>query len=445
MLEGLEYARHMISSDQTTKKRRDLCLEVRRHSNLWGAWQAVRQRALASRDTETIRDAREIDQNPAKHIRDLHEALRYGHFEFAKQRGILKYKKGKKTPRPIVVSPVHNRIVQRAILNVLQSDKKSVVKKLGDMPRVLATPTSVGGIPGRGSPEAVDLIRGAIGNGATHFVRSDIKNFFSNISVPCVLDFLRSQTNDEALTCLVQKALAVELSNDHEAKVKEWISLFPTGGIGVPQGSSLSALCGNVILRDFDARFNERGIIMVRYIDDFVMLGRSERSLQRTWASAETHLRKLGFEAHSPFPASPKASSGRISEGFDFLSFRFHCNKISPSRAAKKKLIADIDNELREFRRAVKISVKSPRRAAPGVAQVLSSIDRRIRGWGDAFKEVDQRLEFTQLDDDIRRRIGLFLSRFFGTPINVESASSMRALGIALLADTPKCNSGPDI
>jgi RNA-directed DNA polymerase len=349
---------------------------------------------------------------------------------------VLKFKKGK-TPRPIVVSPVRNRLVQRAILDVLQSSKPTLAKRLGDIPKVLATPTSVGGIPGRGSPEAVELIRLAIRDGATHYLRSDIKEFFTKVPVPEVLSYLRAQTHDDAFVRFVQGALAVELSNAEEPKVREWISLFPAGDIGVPQGSSLSALCANIVLREFDAEFNGRGIVTVRYIDDFVMLGQSERSLLRAWTAAEARLNKLGLEAHSPVPASAKASRGLVRDGFDFLSFRFHGNKVSPTRAAKQDLFAKIEKEFRDAHRTIQAQQNSPRRAEPRLVQVLGSVDCRIRGWGDAFKDVDQRLEFAQMDKEIRRIIDRFLRRFFGVQIGIVTPETMRAMGLALLADTP--------
>lgn len=392
---------------------------------------------MTSKDNETVRDALKIDQSPAKHIRAIHEQLRRGEFRFAKQRGALKFRKGK-APRPIVISPVCNRLVQRAILDVLQSSKPRLSKRLGELPLVLATPTSVGGIPGRGSPEAVDLIKNAIRSGATHYIRSDIKEFFTRVSVPSVLEYLLAQTGDQVFVDLIQSALSVELSNAEEPRVREWISLFPDGEVGVPQGSSLSALCANVALRDFDVQFNDRSVTTVRYVDDFVMLSNCERKLTRAWAAAEASLHKLGLEAHAPFPGSSKASSGRIREGFDFLSYRFHgADQVSPSRAAKQSLLAAIKKTLSESRRVIEAQASSARRAEPRLIQTLNLVDRRVRGWGDAFKDIDQRLEFAQLDAEIRRLLEPFLRRYLHCPINLATAESMRRLGIAVLIDTP--------
>lgn len=431
----------MINPDQTRTSKRDLCGEVRRLENLWSAWHSVRARALASSDRETAQDARRIDQSPSKHIRAIHEQLRRGTFRFAKQKGALKFRKGK-APRPIVISPVRNRLVQRAILDVLQSPKPRHAKQLGELPHVLATPTSVGGIPGRGSPQAVELIRSAIRNGATYYIRSDIKEFFTRVSVPSVLQYLLVQTGDQAFVDFVESALAVELSNAEEPRVRDWMDLFPDGEVGVPQGSSLSALCANISLRDFDAQFNARSIVTVRYVDDFVMLGNSERSLRRAWAAAEKSLLALGLEAHSPFPGSTKAGYGKIQDGFDFLSFRFHgADQVSPSSAAKQTLLAAIKKTLSDARRQIDSAGTSPRRAEPRLIQTLCSVDRRVRGWGDAFKDIDQRLEFAQLDAEIMSVLQPFLRRYFGSCPSLGSPQLMRRLGIAILADTPKSDS----
>lgn len=87
-----------------------------------------------------------------------------------------------KTPRPIVIASLTSRIVQRAILDVCQSDKPSIQKKLGLLPSLLQTPTSVGGLPNKGVKTAIEIIERARLGGATHYVRSDIQAFFTRIS-----------------------------------------------------------------------------------------------------------------------------------------------------------------------------------------------------------------------------------------------------------------------
>jgi len=247
-------------------------------STLWTSWVAIRSKAIHSGNRVTREDARRIDQNPLRILRGLQESLRDGSFEFALQRGILQRRPGKK-PRPIVVSPVTNRIVQRAILETLQSDSRAIKARLGVVTSVLSTPTSVGGIKGRGSQDAVRLLRQAIDNGATHFVRSDIRDFFTGVPTRDLLEHMRRETKDDEFVDLVREGLKVELANANDPSVRVWLSLFPDGEVGVPQGSSLSAFCANYVLREFDQRLNGRGVTTVRYIDDFVILGPSETAV----------------------------------------------------------------------------------------------------------------------------------------------------------------------
>lgn len=404
---------------------------------LWPAWLAVRSKALHSRNKETASDARRVEQNPVGMLRALHESLRYGTFEFSLQKGVVKERKGKK-PRPIVVAPVPNRIVQRAILDTLQSDKPTVQKRLGQIPGILATPTAVGGIPGRGAPDAVRIICRSIELGAAEFIRSDIQNFFTKVPTAKLIRFMRAQTGEKAFVELVERGVNVELANVDDPQVRMWIDLFPDGEVGVPQGSSLSALCANVVLREFDQALNKRGITMVRYIDDFVILGRKRQAVKKAWHAGLEILKSLGLEAHVPSPGGTKASFGRIEDGFEFLSYHFRGKTVGLARKAKKRLIGEIDKELADARATIAKHMRQARRAEDRFVQVLDTIDRKIRGWGDSFRDVDQRVEFAQLDDQIAERVRRFTAWFFAQTKDGDSRTRMRAMGIALLADTPR-------
>ena len=121
--------------------------------------------------------------------------------------------------------------------------------------------------------------------------------------------------------------------------VAEWIELFPDGETGIPQGSSLSALCANYLLREFDAELNGEGLTMLRYIDDFVILGASESVVRHAWHTGLEFLGELGLEAHEPSPKKTKASKGKVSDGFNFLSYRFRAGQIGLSRDVKRRLL----------------------------------------------------------------------------------------------------------
>ena len=90
---------------------------------------------------------------------------------------------------------------------------------------------------------------------------------------------------------LFERATQTTLAN--LAHLGEDAGLFPVADKGVAQGSPLSPLIGNILLREFDANMNGRGIVCVRYVDDFVMLGPSPSILMKAFARAQAELGRL--------------------------------------------------------------------------------------------------------------------------------------------------------
>ncbi|MDE0409028.1 MAG: reverse transcriptase domain-containing protein [Alphaproteobacteria bacterium] len=425
----------MTDSDQT-RSSSPLCRHVRELKTLWSAWIRIRSKALRSSDPNTRASANAVEENPYGALLALQRQLRSREFRFEPQKGVLKERKGK-NPRPLVISPITNRIVQRAILDTLQSAKPSVKGRLGSIPNILDTPTSVGGIPEKGSSDAVHLIRNSIANGAKHYVRSDIKDFFTQVDTAKLITTIEDVTGDAEFAALLEDGLRVELANADKPGIREWIHLFPGEALGVAQGSSLSAFCANFVLRDLDEALNQNGLIMVRYIDDFVILSHSRTTVMRGWSVAQEMLSEIGLQVHDPSLNDDKASLGRVSQGFDFLSFRFRNNGVGLSRSAKSAILEKVDQVIADAKRSISGSLTQKRRAEIRLAQALTELDCQVRGWGDSFKEVDQRLEFKQLDGKISSRIGGFIGWYTRQTRDRDSHEKMRALGVALLYDTP--------
>lgn len=411
---------------------------VRRMDNLYRAFVIVRSNVNASGRNNFKAEVKRISENPVPYLRTIQRDLQKRRFTFLEQHGIPKKKPTGKR-RPIVVSPVINRVVQRAILNVLQSEDASTVKLLGEIADTLRTPTSVGGVPKRGVSFGIHLVNKAIRAGATHYLQSDIRDFFTEVPKSRVVAFVRNQTGDEKFAELLDEALTTELEN--KDAIKEWLHLFPLDDIGVPQGSSLSAFAGNVVLRDFDRAMNGRTITTVRYIDDFVILGRSEPAVRNAFCSAISILRDLGMTAYRLEQHTGKARMGPVSDGFDFLGCSIRANGVTPSRKSQKNLLENIRRTLNATSQSIRAyaSADKERRAEEAFVQVLVRVDGIIRGWGDAFSFVDNRLPFHQLDTKIDQILTDFrglTSRFINSAV-VEDRRR-RALGIALLKDTPR-------
>jgi RNA-directed DNA polymerase len=414
----------------------NLSLALSHLDNLYRAWRNVRAQIHGTSWPHLAKEFEEIDAAPLRTLRTIQKQLRQGIYQFSPKRGYAKRKSGG-SRRGITVLGIKDRIVQRSILNLIQSKKPRILQSLGEIPDLLRIPTSFAGNPGRGVPEAIDCVVQAIREGARSYALSDMKDFFPCVPRKDVVDLFKDNIRDEEFVRLFEAALETELENPQD--VESWLELFPLHQVGVAQGSLLSVLVGNLSLRNFDKALNNDNIRTVRYLDDFTILGVDADQVIGGFDEACRELAKLGMTCYLPGDGSHKAFRGLIADGFDFLGCQIHPDGVSPGRGAKKKLlheiswmIQDAKNKIRQARQQ-----NSLRRSENAYIQTLSNIDKKIRGWGDAYRFVSNRVSFTQMDRAIDELLGDFHQWFARECSRADQKSKRRIFGIALLADTP--------
>ena len=401
-------------------------------ATLRAAWARIRQNGIVSPSVETRSQIAHFDQNAETNLRRLQAKLRGGLFQFDPQQGVLKKKASGSGKRGIVMASVQNRIVERALLDCLQTKSPHVRQ-------ILDVPTSVGGVPHRSVPHALRLIDDAIKDGKLWFARSDISGFFDNIPRGAVLAALAIHINDQRFLDLLARATTVVLAN--ERALGEDRRCFPTDIDGVAQGSPLSPLFGNVLLYDFDQRLNGRGIVCPRFIDDFVILGESARNVAKAFANARACLAELGLNCHDPYVLNDRAKSahGQLSDGFDFLGYRIEPGLRQPSARARKKLLLAVDEQFRVGRRAINECLLrrdslAQRQRAP---QTIDMVDRIVAGWGNAFSYGSSKATLAELDRQIDEKKAAFRSWFARRTRSLSDDQRRRASGVRLLVDIP--------
>jgi hypothetical protein len=96
---------------------------LKRRGNLYRAWQHVRSSAKNSSNEKTIDQLREFDDQLPSKIQGISGQLAIGKYKFSSADGVLKDKKKRekegRSPRPVVVALLRDRIVQRTILDAL--------------------------------------------------------------------------------------------------------------------------------------------------------------------------------------------------------------------------------------------------------------------------------------------------------------------------------------
>jgi RNA-directed DNA polymerase len=416
---------------------------------LRNAWTKVRASGLESESSQTKQDTRRFEKDWPNALAKLQGRLRRGEFAFDGEKGVpLSKGRGKAGIRPIVLAPIENRIVRRAILEVLQgygtADDPPRRRWAGvpEVRAVMATPTSIGGIPERGVPHGLSLIDQSVRAGLNWFVRSDIRNFFTKIPKPEVNRFIRDAVQDDQFATFFDSALATNLENQEELEERNQFKHFPNPKIGVAQGSALSALAGNIVLREFDTAMNGRGIVCVRYIDDFIMLGRSNTAVLAAYHSAKKMLSRIEMEVYEltdeAAVASGKVHSGNIYRGTDILGYRISGNSLQPSDASCRKLLIKLDKVVANAKEAMRTATTSiPASHALRYHQAAVTLHEIIWGWAQSFKYTTARQSFVSLDTEIDKRIvalGGAVQQLVGEN---GRETKRRVIGIHLLADTP--------
>lgn len=295
---------------------------------LRAAWRVIYSNGISSDKEETKKLVKEFSVGIESHLETIYRHLLKGKFKFLPAQGILIPRKGKR-PRPIVKSPIPARIVQRAILEVLQSDPA--------IEPYYKNPASFGGIRGKrlGVPGAVRAVYGAIrSDGAKFYIKSDIDSFFTKIPRNTVLAKISSVIPDAKFQSLLEKATHVEL--DNLASLGAAATFFPSYEVGVAQGCCLSPLLGNILLETFDKELNGRGITCIRYIDDFIILGPNRHKVEAAFRSALRILATHGLTAYDPKLASDKADMGEVRNGFEFLGCNIRPGMISPAGKSRQ-------------------------------------------------------------------------------------------------------------
>lgn len=432
---------------------RSLYDEVRTQQNLFAAWRHVKRSALNSPNLKLKGDAAEFEYEHQKHLRRIGDQLRERRFEFDEVEGTLKDKKKReakgKNPRPIAIATLQNRIVQRAILQVLQPRKARDTKdvntrftaecdpRLGKINKVNTSEYGVGGLmkPFGGVAPAIQKVMKAMEDGGCVYYQSDIKEFFTRIPTAPVVEIVRRETGDKEFTELFAKGLEVNLANADE--LGTYSTLFPSGGKGVAQGSSLSALAGNILLYDFDHELNDIGVTAVRYIDDLFVVAKTTASLAKAKTFAATKLGAYGFELYAVTAGSDKAAEGECSSSFNLLGCQVKPGRCEPSLQSISNVKNHVDGTLRASTNAITQALKAGKAIPPDLSFVgaIDGLRKHLYGWQKSFAFCTHGTEFRNLDKYVADRIASHHSWFIRVAGTANQRTRAKLLGLPSMTE----------
>lgn len=406
---------------------------IRTQASLHRAWSVVRDNGLASSSPETREEIKFYSKELTRNLNRISTQLRENRFSFGKAKALL-IKKKSGSPRPVVVAPVGSRIVQRAILDTIQ--------RIPAIFSELHAGYNFGGVEGKnfGVPAAIKKTLSAAQE-KNYYIRTDIKSFFTAVPREEAVSRIAAHIDDKRFNEFLKEATDTELAD--MAKLGEKAKLFPLAEDGVAQGSCLSPLLCNYLLSDFDRAMNSRGIVCVRYIDDFIIFGPDRKSTFKAFRAGLTLLRNLGLAAYDPLSSSDeerrKADHGSTEEEFKFLGCDIRRDRVRPSKSSRNKLIREVTHIFD----SVIDELEQPKRSiitGNNYAEAIRLASNKIRGWGNTYSFCTDDQLMKNIDIEITERFVNFNDKMKYCSRKLSDLDKRRVFGLFCLED---CNRDP--
>jgi RNA-directed DNA polymerase len=281
--------------------------------------------------------------------------------------------------RPLGIPTVRDRVVQRAIVNVIEPILDHQFHE-----------RSFGFRHGSGAHDALRVVEQKLREGYVYVVDADLKGYFDAIPKDRLLTLIKKHISDSRMLRLIRTFLDQNILEE----LREWTPIA-----GVPQGAVLSPVLSNLYLNPLDHEMAEHGFEMVRYADDFVVLCRSEFEAEVALQMITEWVEAAGLTLH---PTKTKIVDSR-SESFVFLGYSFRGDKIYPRRESLAKMKA-------------RIKELTPRKRSGSIDSIAKELNRVLIGWFGYFRHGRWTI-YKDLDATIRSRLRrLLLKRHRNNP-----------------------------
>ena len=300
---------------------------------LRAAYWAIRPKAAPGVDGVTWHD---YGQGLEANLRDLHARVHGGSYRAKPSRRVF-ISKPDGRPRPLGIAALEDKILQRAVVEVLNAIYEQDFVGF-----------SYGFRPGRSPHDALDaLATGILRKRVNWVLDADFRDYFSSLDHRWLERFVEHRIADKRVLRLIRKWLSAGVIEN-----RSWTTCEE----GVPQGASVSPLLANIYLHYvFDLWAHQwrqrraRGdMVITRFADDFVVGFEHREDADRFWADLRERLVKFSLELNAEktrlirfgrFAAQQRKERGLGKpETFKFLGFTHICGKTRKGRFMLRRI-----------------------------------------------------------------------------------------------------------
>jgi group II intron reverse transcriptase/maturase len=269
--------------------------------------------------------------------------------------------------RPLGIPTVRDRIAQTVCKMIIEPIFEADFEE-----------SSYGFRPGRSSKDAIENIKKNLKEGKTEVYDADLSKYFDTIPHDKLQISLKERIADPRILKLINKWLKVPVVENGK---------YTSGKgnqKGTPQGGVISPLLANIYFHLLDrivnnplSMFGIEGIKIVRYADDFVLMGKaiSEKSIIKL----KSLINRMGLALNQTKTRLVSAKT----EGFNFLGFTIRYDKdlyggkfkywnICPSKKSEQKIRDKVKDYLHTHGHC-------------NALEVASGLNSILRGWLNYF------------------------------------------------------------
>jgi RNA-directed DNA polymerase len=325
------------------------------------AWKSVRHNGgVPGVDGVKIADVEQYGVE--KYLEELGEDLRRQTYKPQAVKRVM-IDKANGGQRPLGIPTVRDRIAQTVCKMVIEPIFEADFEE-----------SSYGFRPKRSSKDALRAIKGNLNAGKAEVYDVDLASYFDTIPHSKLQAVLKVRISDPRILKLINKWLKVPTEEK---------GIYKSGkrnNNGVPQGGVISPLLSNIYLHLIDrivnnanSLFGKSGVNIVRYADDFVLMGKALPN--EIVNKLQSLIKRMGLQINEN--KSRKIDAKK--ESFNFLGFTIRYDKdikgrdcrywnITPSKKSEMK----VRGKIREY------LSKHGHSKAQEIADELNAI---IRGW----------------------------------------------------------------
>jgi len=341
------------------------------------------------------------------HLAELSDRLRRGAYRPQPVRRVYIPKRGDaKQQRPIGVTAVEDKIVQRATVMVLNAVYESEFAGF-----------TYGARPGRSAHQALTALERAIAKKRVKWVLdADLRDFFGSLEHSWLVRFVEHRIGDKRVVRLIHQWLAAGVLEN---------GTWTPSETGTPQGGSISPLAANLYMHYvFDLwvqrwrRTVARGdVVIVRYLDDFIVGFQYRDDAERFLNALRERLGQFSLMLHPDktrllefgrYAAQNRQERGQGKpETFQFLGFVHSCGRTRKGEFLMHRHTAG--EHLRAKLQEVKAELRHRRHApVPEVGRYLAAV---VRGHCQYFGIPGNRSAIARFRDEVSRLWHHALSR----------------------------------